>query len=89
MNQVDENAEQNLADWITTFLEQKMDLPAGSFRTDKSFDAYGVDSIVAVELMGELSEKYGQEFSPTLMYKCSTAERLAAYIEREASLEEA
>lgn len=72
--------EAELTAWITRFIEEKLELPAGSVRNNVSFDAYGVDSFVAVNLTGELSELYDKEISPTLLYKCSTAKKLAAHI---------
>lgn len=72
--------EQEIGNWITQFLEQRLELPEGSIRSDISFDAYGVDSFIAVDLMSELSEMAGKKLSPTLLYKCSTVQGLSQHI---------
>lgn len=45
-----------------------------------SFDSYGIDSVVAVQLTGDLGDLVGFDLSPTLLYEYSTVDKLAEHV---------
>ena len=48
-----------------------------------AFDRYGMDSVIAVDLTGELSKWLRVELSPTLFYDYPTLDALSTYLAEE------
>jgi acyl carrier protein len=46
------------------------------------FDRYGLDSLTAVSLTGDLQDWLGVEVDPTLLYDYPTIEELVKYLSR-------
>jgi len=73
----------NQGEWIVKIRE----LIANEMRVDPStilpqtpFTEYGLDSIAALAIAGELEDLSGLELPPTLLWDCQTAEALAQYL---------
>ncbi len=72
-----------VTDWIvehlrTAFPKQRVD--AGT-----SFQALGLDSLVAFELMAALSDRLGRKVEPALLFEVDTADAVAAHVVADAS----
>ena len=61
--------------WMDRFLRC-----AAPLESKDSFNALGVDSALATELVFALSEKLGIEVDPTLVYDCRTVGAFAEHV---------
>ena len=66
--------------WLVDRLAQALKIDPAIINIKVQFDQYGVDSLAAVNLVGELEEWLGRELSPTLPYEYPTAESLARHL---------
>lgn len=69
-----------LCDTLVQMLVQELRLPAGSVATDKPLTQYGLDSIAALTIAGDLEEMLGLELPSTLLWDCPTIDHLARYL---------
>ncbi|TBU96224.1 acyl carrier protein [Phytopseudomonas dryadis] len=73
----------NTAYWrdrLQGMLEQELHLPAGSLACERSLSEYGLDSIVALTLVGDLEDELGVALEPTLVWDYPTVDALAHYL---------
>ncbi len=66
--------------WIFNYLHLNAGVPVEELALDKPFTAYGLDSITAVRVSGELSDWMKREISPTVVYDYPNVEALANYL---------
>ncbi len=69
---------QTIADWISDWLVQRIDLPPDIIDPDQPLAALGLDSIVAVEIAADLQDWLGQPVDATLAWDFPTIKALAA-----------
>ncbi|MGB3201841.1 MAG: acyl carrier protein [Nodosilinea sp.] len=69
-----------IQEWIITYLEKLLDIDPEDLDTTIPFDRYGLDSLAAVGMTGELEDWLGQQVDPTLLYDYPTVEALAEYL---------
>jgi acyl carrier protein len=78
---------ERLADQIETclldWLVERAGLRPGDFDRDKPFAEYGLDSLTAVELSGELEQWLGVEITPVVAWNYPTAAAMAGHLARE------
>jgi len=67
-------------DVLLGHLSEELQLDRGRIESDAAFAELGVDSIIAVRLVGRISETLGIELEATGLFDHSTLERLVAYI---------
>jgi acyl carrier protein len=67
--------EQKLSQWIRTYLAQTVGVPAEGIDFKLGLDAYGLDSVDAILMAGELEEAFGIEIDPARFLQCSTFEQ--------------
>ena len=72
--------EGEIRDWLVSAIARTSRLPAGQIDPARTFDTFGLNSLQAVTLSGDLEEWYGQELSPTLFWDYPTIDRLVAYL---------
>lgn len=70
----------DIEQWVVEYLRKEF--PRVEVRPDTSFNAIGLDSMVAVELTGALEARLRRTVPPTLLYEVDTPREVAAYLAR-------
>jgi len=73
-------AAENMETWIKDWLSAELKVPASDLGGGKSFVSYGVDSVMAMMLIGDLEDTLKRRLPPTLSWDYPTVEALAAYL---------
>ncbi len=68
--------EQDLRQWIATYLADLLDLTPEDIRPDREFDSYGLDSADAIIIGGALEERFDTEVDATIFLRNSTIDGL-------------
>jgi acyl transferase domain-containing protein/acyl carrier protein len=63
--------------WLVERVAQRLKVPPDSIDPERTFDSYGLGSVDAVELSGELEERLGRELEATLVYEHPTIRAVA------------
>jgi acyl carrier protein len=71
---------QEIEDWLVTYLAPLLSVHADEIDRRRPFAEYGLDSLAAVTLSGELERWLGRELSPTLVWDYPTIEALARHL---------
>lgn len=71
-----------LSDWLLARVVAKVKMNPGAIRTDVSLDEYGLDSVAAVSISGELSDLLNVDLPGTLLYEYSTIDELTDHLVR-------
>jgi acyl carrier protein len=66
--------------FITSKLRDTFEINIESFDKSQTFEAYGIDSISAVRMVGELEDLMDMELSSTLLWEYNSIEKLTAYL---------
>ncbi|MEX3611469.1 MAG: SDR family NAD(P)-dependent oxidoreductase [Burkholderia sp.] len=78
--------EQAVADHVRTLLREcigkGLDLDPQRIEADRSFSEYGVDSILAVQLVNEINQRLGIVLQTTVLFDYSHLDALAEYLEQ-------
>ena len=69
-----------LQQWIVSRLSARLGVPANTLDVQQPFARYGVDSLKAVRLTGELEEFLGRPVTPTLLYDYPNIAALVRYL---------
>lgn len=69
-----------LAVWIGDWLGRELKLAPDDVALDKTFVRYGMDSVHAMMLVGDLEEHLGIRLPPTLAWTYPTVEALAGHL---------
>jgi acyl carrier protein len=69
-----------LSVWITDWLARELRISQQQITLVKPFTSYGVDSMHATMLVGDLEEHLSRRLSPTLAWDYPTVEKLAEYL---------
>lgn len=77
---------QTLRQWLIEHLAARLGVDPGDIDADKSFEAYGLDSRVAVQVSGALEKVIERRLSPGLLYEHQTINDLSAHLTRELRL---
>ena len=64
--------------WIIAKIAEAANVPAASISPDEPMTSYGIDSLAAALLSGDLSDWLGIDLDPTLLWECPTVSALAA-----------
>ena len=70
----------SLCSSLCQMLAKELRLPLEQVQVDKPLTEYGLDSIGALTLAGELEERYQVELPATLLWDCPTVNHLAGYL---------
>lgn len=70
---------------LSVMAEREMRLEPGSVATDRNLAEYGLDSIAALTIAGDLEDELGIELPPTLLWDHPTIDELATYLHVAAS----
>ncbi|NET60101.1 MAG: AMP-binding protein, partial [Symploca sp. SIO2E6] len=69
--------------WLIKQIAEQLGVEPQEIDIRESFARYGLDSVAAVRLSGELEEWLGRNLAPTLVYDYPTIEALARHLSRE------
>ncbi|WP_239312968.1 acyl carrier protein, partial [Frankia sp. Cj3] len=78
--------EESIRQWLIGELARRIDTPADQIDTRKPFEAYGLDSRVAVQVSGSLEKIVERRLSPGLLYEHPTIDDLSGYLATELRL---
>lgn len=71
---------ERLASWMTTWIARKANLDPTTLDRDQQFTDFGLDSLMAVSLSGELETLLGRTLSPSIAWEYPTIGELSAYL---------
>jgi len=74
-----------IQNWLVAQVAARLEMPEAQIDTEKDFSEYGLSSIEAVNLSGELENFLGKRLSPTLIWDYPNIAALAAYLGEEMS----
>lgn len=66
--------------WLTDHVAELLKVQPGKVDANRSFADYGLDSLAAVILSGDLEEWLGCTLPPTLAWDFPTIDRLASHL---------
>lgn len=72
-----------ILNWVTSYLANLLQVDPDEVDITVPFDRYGLDSLAAVGLTGDLSDWLKREVEPTLLYDYPTVEGLVQYLSSE------
>lgn len=75
-----ERTAEELQSWLVTHVAAVINTPPEQLDIKQPFTAYGISSVDAVNLSGELEDWLNSELSPTLLYAYPTIEALVGYL---------
>ncbi|MFL6623506.1 MAG: acyl carrier protein [Sulfurifustaceae bacterium] len=68
------------ADWIVNYLAKRLNVAPSSIKREVVFSEYGVDSMLAVVMSGDIANWTGEEVLPNVLYEYPTVKALAEHI---------
>jgi acyl carrier protein len=74
---------EELQDWLVTHLAEELGVDSEEIDVREPLASYGLRSVSAVSLSGDLEALLGCELSATLLWEYSTIESLAGYLAEE------
>jgi acyl carrier protein len=77
LNHIDSDS---LTAWIIDKLAHLLGVDKGAVDRELQFSDMGIDSIMAVSLVGELETHFGTDLDPTLLYTHPTIVDLVSYL---------
>ncbi|MFF3062165.1 acyl carrier protein [Streptomyces sp. NPDC057909] len=69
-----------LREWIVERVALHVEMDPGALSVSVPLATYGLDSVVALSLCGDIEEKYGVELEPTVAWDYPTVEALADHL---------
>lgn len=78
--------EDSLRQWLVEHLADRIKISPDEVETDVTFESYGIDSQVALQMSGALEKLTKHQLSPGLLYEHPTIDSLVAYLAKELSL---
>jgi acyl carrier protein len=65
---------------LSTLLARELRLDVATIEGDRPFTHYGLDSLAALTIAGDLEERLSVELESTLLWDCPTVDTLAAHL---------
>lgn len=72
--------EESIKAWLIQRLAQQLKITPSDIESNRSFESYGLDSIVAVQVAGDLEKLLEQRLSPALLFEYQTIDALSYYL---------
>jgi 8-amino-7-oxononanoate synthase len=72
--------EEAIRTWLITNIASVVNMDPSSIDVRQTFDHYGLDSLQAVSLSGDLETWLSREISPTVVWDYPTVEQLAQHL---------
>jgi acyl carrier protein len=73
-------SQENIETWLIEHVAKRVRLDRRRVNPREPFNTFGIDSVAAVSLIGEMEDWIGHELSPTLMYDYPTIIELAKHL---------
>jgi 8-amino-7-oxononanoate synthase len=74
--------EEAIRTWLVTNIASVVNMDPGKIDIHQTFDNYGLDSLQAVSLSGDLENWLSTEISPTVVWDYPTVELLAQHLSK-------
>lgn len=71
---------EEIVNWLVINLSRVLDVSVSNIDVSLQFDEYGLDSMTAVGLVGDLAQWLKQELDPSIIYDYPSIETLAEFI---------
>jgi acyl carrier protein len=75
--------EAGIRQWLVERLAKQINVPAAQIETARTFESYGLDSLVALQVAGDLEKLLEQRLSPALLFEHQNIDDLAHYLATE------
>jgi acyl carrier protein len=72
--------EEEIRTWLITNIASVVNMEPSRIDVRQTFDHYGLDSLQAVSLSGDLETWLGRDISPTVVWDYPTVEQLARHL---------
>jgi 8-amino-7-oxononanoate synthase len=72
--------EEAIRNWLITNIASVVNMEPSSIDVRQTFDNYGLDSLQAVSLSGDLETWLNREISPTVVWDYPTVDQLARHL---------
>jgi acyl carrier protein len=69
-----------LCSLIAELLSRELKLPVADVKFDAPFTQYGLDSVAALTIAGDLEDQFSIELPSTLLWDCPTIKDLAEFL---------
>lgn len=79
-------SEEVIRRWLVQRLARQIKVAPGEIDTARKFEQYGLDSIVAVRVSGDLEKLVEQRLSPALLFEHPSIDELSAHLATELGL---
>ncbi len=79
-------SEEVIRQWLVQRLARQLKVDPGMIDTARKFEQYGLDSIVAVRVSGDLEKLVEQRLSPALLFEYPSIDELGAHLATELKL---
>ena len=73
-------SEEVIRQWLVKRLAKQVKVDPSAIDTAKKFEQYGLDSIVAVRISGDLEKLVEQRLSPALLFEHPSIDELSAHL---------
>ena len=74
----------DLTAWIAGWISRELKVDPAKIKGDQTFPEYGMDSVHAMMMVGDLEEHLTRRLPPTLAWDFPTVDAMADYLGREA-----
>jgi acyl carrier protein len=71
---------EEIRQWMMNYVAGLLEIQETEVKTDVPFDQYGLDSMAAVGMTGDLEEWLGEKLDPTLLYDYPTIDAFSAHL---------
>jgi acyl carrier protein len=75
-----QHSQQEIRQWMVNHLAELLERSPQEIKTDIPFDRYGLDSLAAVGMTGDLEDWLGEKLDPTLLYDYPTIDSFTAHL---------
>lgn len=82
-------SEEVIRQWLVNRLAKQVKADPATIDTARKFESYGLDSIVAVRVSGDLEKLVEQRLSPALLFEHPSIDELSAHLAAELGLNKA
>lgn len=79
----------SIKQWLVERMARQLKIDPAAVESSRSFESYGLDSIVAVQVAGDLEKFLEQRLSPALLFEHQTIDDLSQYLASELATSEA
>jgi acyl carrier protein len=77
---VTKGSKAGLTEWITAWLRTELGLPDAPLEMTAPFTRFGMDSVHALMMTGDLEEHLGRRLSPTVAWDHPTVDALSTFL---------